>query len=140
MAEAFPLMHVGGNCALSFLACEQRGSLVVRKSDLGGRIGGEDSLANAIPLEKRQRHADTDAKLQSAIVAIADAEGLHADAAIEHESWKEMAAATPARAAAASTANSAAATSGRRRRSVMGSPMPSAAGRRQRIGNAQVRC
>src|SRR5262245_52260255 len=90
MTETFPLLHVGGNRALSFLERGERGSLVLRERDFGGRIGSQDPLTNTVPFEKRERQAHSETKSWPSIADVADAKGLQPHAAGQHQPWEEF--------------------------------------------------
>ena len=90
MTEAFSLLYIGGDRALSFLERGQGRSLVVRERDLGGRIGGEDSLTNAVPFEKWKREPYSKTKPQPSIAPVADAIGLQSGSSSQYQSREEL--------------------------------------------------
>ena len=76
MAEAFSLLYIEGDRALGFLERGQRRSLVVREGDLGGRVGGQDSLTNTVPFEKWKGDPYSKTKPQPCVAPVAKSIGL----------------------------------------------------------------
>ena len=90
MAEAFSLLYIEGDRALGFLERGQRRSLVVGEGDLGGRIGGQDSLTNAVPFEEWKREPYSKTKPQPSIATVADAIGLQSGSSSQYQSREEF--------------------------------------------------